>query len=252
MLVECSCGKRLKVADKSVGKKVRCPSCKVLFIARGEPAEEEDVEEEVVKPARTKKTRPQPEEDSDEDERPRPKKKKRTKKVSFLQKYGLILGIGGGVVAVAAAVLVIVLVTGKEPQNTKTTANAPPAIPGTPPPGPTGNQPKPTADLEITAESATAELQIDWITVSNNYLRRNMVITGTVWDASFASGGGLVMLKGCNDSCHVVLVISPPLSPKAGQIKQGKTVKARGRCSGAGLNELELSDVTILDVSEKC
>ena len=55
MLVECSCGKRLKVADKSVGKKVRCPSCKVLFIARGEPAEEEDVEEEVVKPARTKK-----------------------------------------------------------------------------------------------------------------------------------------------------------------------------------------------------
>jgi hypothetical protein len=36
MIVTCECGKKLKLNDELLGKKVRCPSCKEVFVARDE------------------------------------------------------------------------------------------------------------------------------------------------------------------------------------------------------------------------
>lgn len=36
IVVECQCGKKLKVPDASVGKKLRCPGCRTVFSATGE------------------------------------------------------------------------------------------------------------------------------------------------------------------------------------------------------------------------
>jgi WD40 repeat protein len=75
-LVTCECGKKLRVADENEGKKVRCPACQALVVARPEPAAKaapkaprEEEEPEV-------KRRPAPREDEDNGEAP-PKRSRR-------------------------------------------------------------------------------------------------------------------------------------------------------------------------------
>jgi hypothetical protein len=57
MFVVCPCGKKLKVADKLAGKKVRCPGCETVFIA-----EEDDDDEGNVAPPKNRVKRPSDEE----------------------------------------------------------------------------------------------------------------------------------------------------------------------------------------------
>ena len=82
LLIECACGKKLKVPDELAGKKLKCPGCaKVLTAAAPRPSPPpvplDDVEEEtavtVPKPpppawAGKPKRKPVDEEDDDDDE----------------------------------------------------------------------------------------------------------------------------------------------------------------------------------------
>ena len=110
MRLKCSCGKMIKVPDELLGKKVRCPACKTVLLAREEPAtevsEEQEPRSEPKRPGRKKETRqPQP---------------------SFLSKYGLFLGIGVIVIAagvVAAFLLLRNLGDDKDPTKGGSLAN---------------------------------------------------------------------------------------------------------------------------------
>src|SRR5437879_3495226 len=62
MIVVCPCGKKLKVSDNVAGKKIRCPTCKEVFVA-----EEED--------DRKKRRDDDEDEETDIQEKPRPTKK---------------------------------------------------------------------------------------------------------------------------------------------------------------------------------
>jgi len=75
MFIVCPCGKKLKVADKLAGKKVRCPGCEEVFIA-----EEDDGEEkESVVPPKNRVKRPSDEEMSPK-QKPLASNKKRNAK----------------------------------------------------------------------------------------------------------------------------------------------------------------------------
>lgn len=79
MLVVCPCGKKLKVNESLAGKKVRCPACKEVFVARDQ---ESDDEEERVLPGKNRnKRRVDEEEDSEEQDHP-PRDKKRKAKAA--------------------------------------------------------------------------------------------------------------------------------------------------------------------------
>jgi WD40 repeat protein len=92
-LVTCPCGKKLRVADENEGKKVRCPACQALVVARPEsaakpapqgPHEEEsetkrrpasrEVEEDEDRPARKPAREADPDENDEAPARPRRKK----------------------------------------------------------------------------------------------------------------------------------------------------------------------------------
>jgi uncharacterized protein (TIGR03067 family) len=109
MRVACGCGKTLKVADKPAGKKIRCPACREVLVAEEEmPEGAEDVP---PLSASRKKSVAEPEEDDADRQRPIPKKgkKRAVSPSSFLSRYGLLLGIGGGMVVAGVVVLVILL-----------------------------------------------------------------------------------------------------------------------------------------------
>lgn len=42
IVIQCSCGKQLRVGDDLAGKKVRCPACKEVLTAESAPAVEEE------------------------------------------------------------------------------------------------------------------------------------------------------------------------------------------------------------------
>jgi len=98
MFVFCPCGKKLKVADKLAGKKVRCPGCEEVFIAEEETGEEKESvlspknpikrpSDEEMNPkqkplASNKKRKPKPETEDEDDfdddeEQPRSSRNKR-------------------------------------------------------------------------------------------------------------------------------------------------------------------------------
>jgi hypothetical protein len=114
IVLQCDCGKTLKVSDDFAGKKARCPGCKAVLDI---PAADGDEEAVVAKPKqrardddddddrpRSKKAARNDDDDDDEprakkaardddEDRPRKKKKKGSKKLL------LILLLGGGAVA---------------------------------------------------------------------------------------------------------------------------------------------------------
>jgi hypothetical protein len=75
------CSRKLRVPDELLGKKVRCPGCKVVFTARSEPAEEREEapppprrsapprEERIEEQPRSRRPPPPPEDE--DDDRPR-------------------------------------------------------------------------------------------------------------------------------------------------------------------------------------
>ena len=67
MLVQCPCGKKLKVKDGSAGKKIRCPACQEVFLVQEEESPKE--EDLAIQPA-PKKGRP-----GSKNSEPPPKKK---------------------------------------------------------------------------------------------------------------------------------------------------------------------------------
>ena len=111
MLVECACGKRLKVADHLAGKRVRCPGC-------GEPllVEEHVENEQAAAPVKAKRKTPSEPQEEDQPKRP---KKKRKPAASFLSRYGLILGLGSGLLAIGAIVAVVLFLNQGGPTNSK-------------------------------------------------------------------------------------------------------------------------------------
>jgi hypothetical protein len=125
MRIECSCGKALKVPEHLAGKKIRCPTCSKVLVAR---IEEEDAEpEEAPRPANRRKTPAEPDEDREDSERSSKKKSKKQRKPEpfFLSRYGMLFGIGGGAVVVGVVVVVVILNMGGPTQP-----NQPPANPG--------------------------------------------------------------------------------------------------------------------------
>ena len=116
MLVQCPCGKKLKVKDGSAGKKIRCPACQEVFLVQEEesPKEEDLAIQPAPKKGRpgSKNSEPPPkkkakaaraveEEEEDEDqEEPRSKRKKATP-----EKQGVSLAR----IIVSAVVLVVLL-----------------------------------------------------------------------------------------------------------------------------------------------
>src|SRR2546423_610715 len=90
------CKRTVSVPDEAAGKTVRCPACKTPFVV---PA----VEPEPVRPAvrDDDEDEPRPRKRparSDEDDRPRRRPKRRSRRGP---PWGLIAGVGGGVLALA-------------------------------------------------------------------------------------------------------------------------------------------------------
>ena len=72
------CGRKLRVPDELIGKKVKCPDCKVKFTAGITPApaksKTEDEEQRIAStPRGNKAARPKRDEEEDDDERPSPR-----------------------------------------------------------------------------------------------------------------------------------------------------------------------------------
>jgi uncharacterized Zn finger protein (UPF0148 family) len=99
--LSCSCGKRFRVRDDLLGKKVKCPSC-----SRVVRVEEEPDEEEIDTSIRTKKKV------NDDSSRSTSSRKSRPQKRTSL---GLVLGIGG--LALVAAIVVLVVVLNQGPNK---------------------------------------------------------------------------------------------------------------------------------------
>jgi hypothetical protein len=92
--VTCSCGKRLRVADEMIGKKVRCPGCKAL-LTTAPPSE------------------PRPSGSGSETrsltvaaQRDAPKAKKSSAKLFLLLGCGCLTLVGGGIAAVVVTIIV--------------------------------------------------------------------------------------------------------------------------------------------------
>jgi dienelactone hydrolase len=106
-----SCGKKLKVRDELIGKKIKCPGCGMVFLAQAAAEATaltaEEARSDLKKPAQdarkpVAKSAPPPDADEDSEDRParRRKKKKPAPAVS-----GMWIGIG-----VATAVVLVVAV----------------------------------------------------------------------------------------------------------------------------------------------
>jgi WD domain, G-beta repeat len=75
-LVNCTCGKKLRVADEIQGKKVRCPACQALVVAQPEPAARAAAPKAGREEAAEEKRRTAPPEDEANGEAP-PKRARR-------------------------------------------------------------------------------------------------------------------------------------------------------------------------------
>lgn len=134
------CGRKLKVPDDVLGKKIRCPACKSPFIASAE--EEEAIESPRQKvsagrvrrepaPARAEAGRRRSavnEDSSDEEEVPRPKKRKAKKREASSPRLALWLGLGGaGVLAVVLTAGIVLWLDNRKAPPADATTQGPPA-----------------------------------------------------------------------------------------------------------------------------
>ncbi len=121
MLIQCRCGKTLRVADKLLGRKVRCPGCDEKILVQEEIAKEESIERVPQPSAKTRK-RPSSgsQEDAGERDQPRTKKTKKAKKTAhLLGRYAIPLAVGGGAVVVVGVVLAILFAYKNPPSDAK-------------------------------------------------------------------------------------------------------------------------------------
>jgi WD40 repeat protein len=105
--IVCSCGKRLRVADEMTGKKVRCPGCKNLLVAKetAPPASPPPSRPTRTKPAPPPASKASPAKSAAAE---RPKARKSSGKVFWLVGCGCLGLLGTGVAAVAAIIIIAV------------------------------------------------------------------------------------------------------------------------------------------------
>jgi hypothetical protein len=104
MQITCACGKRLRLRDDLLGKRVKCPGCGEILLAeapRKTPREDEAEDQ----PSVVKRKAPRRDED---DEEPRPLRRSRKQATRPSPVVWLALG-GGGVVLVLAVVIALVV-----------------------------------------------------------------------------------------------------------------------------------------------
>ena len=154
MRVPCECGKVLNMADELLGKKVRCPACKTVFVAReaarlrlvpvagvtAQPTKKQvgndQLRSSALSPQRGRR-------EHGEEATPRPRK--RGNKTSGASGLWIGLGIGGVVLAVALTVVVVLLLIKRDspassPLEQKTAQNNP-GVPPLRPAGPPDTKP---------------------------------------------------------------------------------------------------------------
>jgi hypothetical protein len=109
IILTCDCGKKLKVNEDKIGKKVKCPGCQAILSVPAPAAVEEPVplpkssdpakQDASDEPAAPRKSKPKPapvENDSDPEEKPTPKSKKKAADVpkkKSSSKLFLLLGL---------------------------------------------------------------------------------------------------------------------------------------------------------------